>query len=284
MTVMTTQQLIEDALAALGVEDAEPLTRGGQKLVLKGRISGAIVVVKIVPLPEGPAKAVVLERANREVDLLAAVSSNHVVKVVSDAIEVGAGPQAVAWAEEYLDGEDLGRLLTRRWTDEEVFRLLADVAAGLRACHELDVVHRDLSPGNVRRLPSDRYVLMDPGLARHLERTALTGLYQPGTTGFRSPEHVPGGKPIPASDIFCLGILAFYARTGQLPIDASGDDNAYFTRLKITQAPAVQNVQPSTGLELARIIDRSLHRQPARRYLDGSELANVLTEIGYDPS
>jgi eukaryotic-like serine/threonine-protein kinase len=35
----------------------------------------------------------------------------------------------------------------------------------------------------------------------------FTGTFQPGTAGFRSPEHVPGGDPTPASDIFGLGIL-----------------------------------------------------------------------------
>src|SRR5207248_2317702 len=112
------------------------------------------------------------------------------------------------WVEEFLDGHDVGHLFVETWTDEDVQRLLLDGAAGLKACHDLDVVHRDVSPGNVRRLTTGRFVIMDPGFAKHLAKTALTGLYQPGTHGFRSPEHVPGGEPTPASDVFCLGILA----------------------------------------------------------------------------
>lgn len=278
---MNLQDLIDAAIAALGVEAPVPIFRGGQKVVLKATLAGQPAVVKIVPLPSGPSAEVVLERAHREVDLLASVESNHVVKVLSESVDISDPPEAVAWVEEYLDGEDLSNCLDHRWTDDEVFQLLADCAHGLEACHNLDVVHRDLSPANVRKLSSGRYVIMDPGLARHLARTALTGTFQPGTVGFRSPEHVPGGDPTPASDVFGLGILAFFARTAQLPIDSSGNDTAYFSRLVTQQAPSIRAVESSVGDDLASVIDRCLQRQPARRYLDGAELLRGLKKAGW---
>jgi serine/threonine-protein kinase len=278
---MNFQEIIDGAVAALGVESPTPIVQGGQKVVLRAVLAGRPVIVKIVQLPAGPVAAVVLERAHREVDLLASVDSDHVVKVLSEAVEIGDRPEAVAWVEEYLDGNDLSGCVTHPWTDDEVFKLLADCARGLRACHDLEVVHRDLSPANVRQLTSGRYVIMDPGLAKHLARTALTGTYQPGTAGFRSPEHVPGGDPTPASDIFGIGILAFLARTGRLPVDHSGGDNAYFSRLVNEQAPPIQAIDPSVGDDLASIVDRCLQRQPARRYLDGAELLTALEKIGH---
>jgi serine/threonine protein kinase len=274
-------EIIDEAVAALGVDSPTPIAQGGQKVVLKAVLAGRPVIVKIVPLPVGHVAAVVLERAHREVDLLASVDSDHVVKVLSEPVEIGDGPDAVAWVEEYLDGDDLTGCMGHRWSDDEVFKLLVDCARGLQACHELDVVHRDLSPGNVRQLTSGRYVIMDPGLAKHLARTTLTGTFQPGTTGFRSPEHVPGGDPTPASDVFGIGILAFLARTGQLPVDASGGDNSYFSRLVNEQAPPIQAIDPSVGDDLASVVDRCLQRQPARRYLDGSELLTALEKIGH---
>lgn len=276
---MNILEIIDQAVAALGVESAEPISQGGQKVVLKATLAGRPVIVKIVPLPPEPTAAIVLERAHREVDLLASVDSEHVVKVLSESVEVGAPPEAVAWVEEYLDGADLSDCMAHPWTDDEVFLLLKDCARGLQACHDLDVVHRDLSPANVRQLSTGRYVIMDPGLARHLARTALTGTFQPGTLGFRSPEHVPGGDPTPASDIFGLGILAYYARTSQLPVDPSGGDPAYFARLIKQQAPSIQAIDPSVGDELGTIVDRCLQRQPARRYLDGAELLAALEKM-----
>lgn len=281
---VTPQELIKSVVAGLGVESVTPLTQGGQKIVLKAMLANRNVVVKVVLLPTGPMAGIILERARREVELLASIDSDHVVKVVSESVEIGSRPDAVAWAEEYLDGGDLSASMTVKWTDDEVFRLLADCASGLQACHDLDVVHRDISPGNIRRLSSGRYVIMDPGLARHLEKTALTGVFQPGTPGFRSPEHVPGGDPMPASDIFSLGILAFMTRTARFPVDPTGTEATYYARLTNGQAPPIKSVEANVGDELAQVIDRCLQRQSARRYLDGAELSIALQKIGWEAS
>lgn len=277
---MNLTELIAEVSAALGFEDAHPLTQGGQKLVLKGTLSGAPAVAKIVLLSQDPNGAITLQRAHREVELLSAVDSEHVVKVLTDAVEIGEPPVAVCWAEEYLDGDDLRAFFNRTWDESEVWLLMHDMAEALAACHELEVVHRDLSPGNVRRTSDGRFVLMDPGLARHLAKTALTGAFQPGTLGWRSPEHVPGGDPTPASDIFALGILAFVALTGAFPVDPNGDQAEYDRRLVEQQACSVATLARGISAELCEVIDTCLSRQPARRYLDGAELQSALDRIG----
>lgn len=276
---VSADQLIADVSAALGFENPQPLTQGGQKLVLKGTLSGAPAVAKIVLLSPGPNGDITLKRAHREVELLSAVDSPRVVKVLTDAVEIGDPPSAVCWAEEWLDGEDLADSLKRTWGEPEIWTLLGDVSEALSACHDLDVVHRDLSPRNVRAMPEGRFVLMDPGLARHLMKSALTGGFQPGTPGWRSPEHVLGGDPVPASDIFALGILAYYAVTGEFPIDPNGSTGDYDHALKTQQAPAISSVAPWISSELGQVVDRCLNRQPARRYLDGAELKMALDDL-----
>jgi len=264
----------------LGLDNAAVLTSGGQKIVLTGELGGAKAVAKIVLVPDGPSAATVIERAHREVELLAAVSSPNVVAVLTDAVEIGDRPDAVCWAEERLSGGDLTPLLHTRWAEDEVWNLLSDLATGLTACHELEVVHRDLSPGNVRRTDDGRFVLMDPGLARHLAKSALTGQFQPGTKGFMSPEHAPGGRPIPASDIFALGVLAFLALTTNFPVPPDIDDADYYRRLRTEQCPDVKSLRPDISDELATIVNRCLHRQSARRFLDGAELSSAIAESG----
>jgi serine/threonine protein kinase len=277
---VTPTELIAEVSAALGFDDAQPLTQGGQKLVLKGTLSGAPAVAKVVFLSQDLNGDITLQRAHREVELLSAVESDRVVKVLTDAVEIGEPPVAVCWAEEYLDGDDLRVSLNRKWGDAEVWPLLHDMAEALAACHDLEVVHRDLSPGNVRRTSDGHFVLMDPGLARHLAKTALTGAFQPGTPGWRSPEHVPGGDPTPASDIFALGILAFVALAGSFPVDPNGDQAEYDRRLVELQAPSIATLVPEISHELRTVVDTCLSRQPARRYLDGAELKSALDRLG----
>lgn len=277
---MSIDVLVAEVADSLGLENAQPLTQGGQKLVLTGVLAGTRAVAKVILIPEGDDGAEVITRAEREVELLGAVDSPHVVKVLTDAVEIGgAARPAICWAEEQLSGEDLGQLLDPCWNEEAVWSLLTDVAAGLYACHELAVVHRDLSPGNVRRTDDGIFVLMDPGLARHLEKTALTGVFQPGTPGFMSPEHVLGGSPLPASDVFVLGVLAFRVLTGHLPITIGAGGDEYLTRLRDEIIPDVSTMCAGISVELAEILNTCLEKQPARRYLDGEELAAEIDRV-----
>ncbi|OHU77921.1 serine/threonine protein kinase [Mycobacteroides chelonae] len=282
--IMSARELITDAADRLGLEDVKPLTTGGQKIVLSGTLAGAPAVAKIVIVPDGPSGLEVIRRAVREVDLLGAVDSPHVVRVLTDAVEVGNKPDAICWAEERLSGSDLSANLDPPWTEDRAWQLLTDGALGLSACHELSVVHRDLSPGNVRLTDEDRFVLMDPGLARHLEKTALTGVFQPGTAGFMSPEHVPGGKPLPASDVFVLGVLTFRALTGVLPIQVGASGDEYFNRLRDQSCPDLHDHRADLSNDLRRVVNECLNKQPARRYLDGTELFGEIRRIRGDNS
>jgi serine/threonine-protein kinase len=276
----THSELAAVAEAALGTTDLVPLVDGGQKKVYTARLEGVPVIVKLVIIPPQYA-AETLERARREVELLAAVDSPHVVRVLSAAVEVGDSPDAVCWVEELLDGQDLRDLIkTFPWPAERVWALIRDVATGLSACHDLDVVHRDLSPGNVRCCDDGRFVVMDPGLARHLTKTALTGAFQPGTYGFMTPEHVPGGKPTTASDVFALGLLAYQALTGEMAVKYKGDEAAYHAELRTGQVQPIRTHDPHIPTELAAVVDRCLQRQPARRYLDAGELLQDLPAGG----
>lgn len=276
-------EFYEDVAVALGVTDLHPLRPSGQKRVFAAKRGAEDVVLKAVEvLP--PNQAVVLERAKREVELLAKIASGsgrRIVAVRSGLATVGdpAAPSAVGWLEELLDGHDLGDLLGSQWTRDEALGLVQGLAEALAHLHDVEVVHRDLSPGNVRRRADGTWTLLDPGLARHLAEMSLTGIYQPGTPGFRSPEQVPGGTPDTYSDIYGVGILAFAALTATVPIDPGGAEDAYFKRLAEQQPVPIKSLRPDIDDEFAAVIDRCLNRQPARRYLDASELLDALASL-----
>ena len=162
---LTAAELIAAVNDALGVDGFAPSGAGGQKLVGSATPSGLPVMVKVVMLPT-PDPGPVLEHAMREVEVLAEIDSERVVKVLSEAIGVGDGPDAVCWAEELLDGQDPGAILGPNWVAPAVASLVRDVAEGAVALPRA----RDRSPRPLARkyraLSSGRFTVMDPGLAR----------------------------------------------------------------------------------------------------------------------
>jgi serine/threonine protein kinase len=267
------------ATSHFGLVAVHPLTTGGQKTVCTASWAGADVVLKIVLLSTS-ADPNVLERCQREVAVLQTTSSAHLVQILTPMELLGPGPDAAVWLEEYLDGTDMRSMTGGTWTWAEAAQFLVDVGSGLTAMHTQNYIHRDLSHGNVRRLSSGSWKVMDPGLAKHLNRTSITGLFQPGTPGFLSPEHVlTGARITTSSDVFCLGNLAYLGLTGSLAVAYSGDLNEYVQRLSRMSAVNVAVARPDIPAQGAAIINRCLLRQPARRFLDAEEVVTAVQSM-----
>lgn len=275
------QALIDEVAKSFEVDRLRPFAPSGQKYVARARRDADDVVLKVVELA-GPHRDVTLERARREVDLLARINHENVVRVLTSLERFGGNvPWGVGWLEEYLDGEDLRTRLASgaQWAWDDVNRMALDVGRGLAAMHDARAVHRDLSPGNVRCTTSGRFVIMDPGLARHIEESTLTGLFQPGTPGYMTPEHAAMTRPTPASDVFAIGIFMYQALTGVLPFPVGGDFDQYRLDLRDHQARSIGDLRIDLEREQVAFIGRCLQRQSARRFLNGGEFVEELERL-----
>ncbi|UDF24244.1 MULTISPECIES: serine/threonine-protein kinase [Rhodococcus] len=270
---MCVTNLLHEACTRLDVSPSRPLLEGGQKQVhVVVHPNGNSSVLKLIDLGLA-ADPAALERAKREVELLKSIDHPNVVAVRSDLLILGDAPVAVFWLEELLDGVDL-RYAGSHWQAAQLTMLGRDVAAGLGALHEKKVIHRDLSPGNVQRLTSGRFVVLDPGFAKHTFRSGLTVGGQPGTPGFMTPEHIQSysGSPTAASDVFGCCALVYCAATGQPPIFYKGDDHDYLRRLRTADHIPLQEARPDLPASLVTVVERGLHPQPARRFRNGASL------------
>lgn len=279
MTIVS-QQSIDDACLALRVLDQGPIgAPAGQKAVRRVDRNGEQLVLKIIEMTT--AAPATIKRAEREVELLESLASPHVVKVVSNLVTMGTPVRGVAWLEEYLDGEDLGPLLGRPWSWTDTALMGLHVARGLAVAHAQGVIHRDLSPNNVRRLSSGSYKVMDFGFAHFTLKSGVTVAGQPGTPGYMSPEHFNAysGGPIPASDVFEVGLLIYQALTGNNATPFSGDEPDYFRRLTNWTVPDIKAARPDLAPDQAGIVLRCLHPQPARRYVDAGQLVIALESL-----
>lgn len=268
--------LLDAACTVLGATDPVSLFVGGQKSVYRVNSAGEVLVLKVIAL-DG-ARPDVMPRAQREVELLRGVQNPHLVRVRSELVTLGPGLNGVAWLEEFLEGADLADVIDGLTAWRDAAGMAMDVARGLAPMHERRVVHRDLSLRNVRRRADGTYVVLDPGYARHELRSDLTISGQPGTPGFASPEHVEAysGVPTAFSDVFCVGILLFRALCGEVPIPYLGDDADYLRRLQRVERHHLTDFRDDLTEGQMGVVDRCLHRQPARRYKNGAALAAAL--------
>lgn len=275
------ETLIAEAVTALRLTDGGPIgAAGGQKAVRKVSRGGRTFVLKVVALEFTTDET--LKRAEREVELLASLDNPNVVKVESGLEELGTPVHAAAWIEEYLDGDDLGKLLNgTRWAWDDARAMGVQVANGLAAGHRKSVIHRDLSANNVRRLSDGTYKVLDFGFARHTLRSGLTVAGQPGTRGYLTPEHLNSysGGPMQMSDVFQVGILLYTALSGVSPYPWTGDDYEYMTRLQSGSMTPLGAHRTDLTVEQLGIVHRALHQQPARRYRNAAALRDELEAI-----
>ena len=272
--------LLADVCTALGITDLRPVKHGGQKLAATALLGADQVMAKVIQLG-AVADPEALKRAERETELLGTIAHRNVVSLRSGLAAVGTPTAIVGWLEEYVEGDDLAARFGPPWPWSEVKAMAIDVGNGLTALHDSGAVHRDLSPGNVRRRSADgSWVVLDPGYARHVLRSTITHLGQPGTPGYLSPEHCnPPARPTWASDVFVLGILMYQALTGVEPIPWTGNAADYTRRLLEEQAPSVRLARPDLTPEQGAVVNRCLQRLLPRRYHRPAALCAALAAV-----
>lgn len=153
-------------------------------------------------------------RLQREGDIVSALAHPNLVRL----LERGEYEGRLYLAMEYLAGSTLGQRIQERGAmpEGEVLAVLSAVASGLAALHAADVVHRDVHPNNIMLTLDGRVVLLDFGLARASEQSAITRAQTLlGTLPYLAPEVLRGEAASPASDLFALGMVGFELSCGQ---------------------------------------------------------------------
>ncbi|MFJ2672609.1 serine/threonine-protein kinase [Streptomyces sp. NPDC087525] len=177
---------------------------------------------------------------------------------------VDADPEAERpWmATLFIDGPTLSERVKRNGPldTEELTRLGAGLAEGLRDIHRAGVVHRDLKPSNVLLAPDGPKVI-DFGISRPADsdlRTETGKLI--GTPPFMAPEQFQRPREVgPAADVFAMGAVLVHAATGRGPFDS---DSPYIVAYQV-----VHNEPDLAGVpeKLLPLITGCLAKEPADR-------------------
>ncbi|HEY8923444.1 MAG TPA: serine/threonine-protein kinase [Polyangia bacterium] len=193
---------------------------------------------------------------------------------------------------EYIHGKDLQHVVQRhvelfgRPLDLPVaFHVMHEVLEGLSFAHSqterdgrsLEVVHRDVSPGNVLVSYRGEVKLTDFGIAKSDKRVSTTevGMVK-GNAGFMSPEQARGDVVDYRSDLFSAGAVLHYCLTGHLLYDGETTMNRLL-RAAVGPATAQFGQIDRLALPAAKVLRRALALEAASRYQSAGDFARDLS-------
>ena len=176
-------------------------------------------------------------------------------------------------AMEYFPCGDLKMRLQQPMTVTESLEYAQRICAALEVVHGAGLVHRDLKPPNVMLREDGSVVLIDFGLAKHLDKAHLNtmvGVLR-GSPYYMSPEQAQGLPLDPRSDIYSTGVILYEMLTGTRPFLGT-------TAIEVMQQhvngrrPAL----PPACASLEPLVDRMMARDRTQRFGNAAEVRAAL--------
>jgi serine/threonine-protein kinase len=258
-----------------GYEVLGVLGRGGMGVVYKARQTGLDRLVALKMIRDGAlASAEERTRFHVEARAIARLQHPHVVQV----FEVSEHQGQPYFSLELVPGGSLAeRLRGTPQPPREAAALVETLAHAVQAAHQEGIIHRDLKPANVLLTPDGAPKVGDFGLAKKLGDSSWTetGAIM-GTPSYMAPEQAQARREIgPATDVYSLGAILYEMLTGHPPF--RGESSLETLQLVTTQEVLPpRRLQPKVPRDLETICLKCLRKEPARRYVSASELAEDL--------
>jgi serine/threonine protein kinase len=246
---------------------------GGQSVVYEGVDveSGRPVIVKQAYQEQAWSHRVLREEAN----LLS--SLNH--KAIPRALDCFSENGGTFLIMQRVPGGDIGEILKSHggafphkvvleWANQ-----LLDILEYLQE-QESVVVHRDISPKNVRLTPDNRIFLLDFGIAKRADhKTYLVG----GTPRYAPPEQLKDEGTDTSSDSYSLAATLYYLLTDVEPPDALSRESAILKGEPDPLRPACELNNDVPPL-LSQVLYRSLSLDRRRRPVNAAAIRQWLRD------
>jgi serine/threonine protein kinase len=207
---------------------------------------------------------------------------------VCGVYELGEEQGTLYLVMEWCDGSSLRQVMDKldgRMDLAVAARIVANVAAGLHAAHELEdsdgtklrVVHRDVSPQNVLIQKNGHVKVADFGVAKaqgQLHRPTETGEMK-GKLAYMAPEQVTAKDIDHRADIFALGCVLYEISVGKRPFQGEGALSTLYQLLEQSVTPPTELIEGFPA-ELSAIVLKALAKEPDQRFQTAEDLRVAL--------
>jgi len=258
----------------------EELGAGSMGVVYKAvdRRLGRTVAIKFLA-PELTRDLKARKRFQREASLAASLDHPNLA-TVHEIGETTDGHQYMVTA--YYPGGSLqDKLACGAFTLEESLSLARQIAAGLGAAHQREIIHRDIKPANLLLDDHGTLKIADFGIAKLQNATQLTRTGASlGTPAYKSPEQAEGLEVDHRTDIWSLGVVLFELLTGRRPF--AGDFEQAIVHSILSKEPEPLKDRDSNPLPAAvsRIVTKAMAKDRDQRYQSGAEVIRDLDGVG----
>jgi serine/threonine-protein kinase len=168
-------------------------------------------------------------------------------------------------AMELIEGRTLKETMAKgRLPVDAAIAIVTAVADTLGELHRVQVVHRDVKPGNVILRGGKEPVLMDLGVAALTMEDRAPGGDLLGSPGYMAPELIEDRPWGPAADVFSLGVMLYMLLTDRRPFSGSPDE--VMERIRRVEPLPPSSVDPGLPRELDDVVARVLAKNPAERW------------------
>src|SRR5512136_2865950 len=259
-------------------EILSPIGAGGMGEVYRARDArvGRDVAIKV-------ASEQFTDRFTREVHAVAALNHSNVCTLYD------VGPNYLVM--ELVEGPTLAdRIKQGPIPLEESLEIARQIADALEAAHQKGIVHRDLKPGNIKCRPDGTVKVLDFGLAKVEETTAISLETSPtlsvaqtaagvilGTAAYMSPEQARGKPVDKRADIWAFGVVLYEMLTGRQLF--TGDTVSDTLAAVLMKDPAWAEIPPG----ISPLLHRCLQKDPAKRCRDIGDVKLELEQILANP-
>jgi tRNA A-37 threonylcarbamoyl transferase component Bud32 len=222
--------------------------------------------------PQAQGNPLYVQAFEREFRVLKTLDHPRIIRVFDSGVDE-LGPY---YTMELLSGRDMRQAAPLPY--REACLQLRDVATSLSLLHARHLLHRDLSPGNVRTTPDGRCKLLDFGALTAFGTSDVVA----GTPPVVPPEAFGHAPLDQRADLYSLGALAYWMLTGRHAYPARHFEE--LPALWRSPPPPPSALAPDVPRDLDALVLRLLDADPLVRPVSAAEVTARLTGIAELPS